>query len=109
MSDFASHLDALAQRILEALQAPPRAHGAPTAWELKLELKASLAQIYLALGILLRDGRVRVVPEGLSYRVHLVSKSSPRPAADIVIHPPSRASEDALAAVPAAETASPKT
>ena len=66
MSDFATQLDSIAERILAELEA---AGQAKTAWELKLRLKIPLSELYLALGRLERDGCIHIAPEGLSYRV----------------------------------------
>jgi hypothetical protein len=77
MSDFNQYLESLARQILELL--PKNAQQtAPTAWELKLKLQVSLTQLYLALGMLIHEGCVTVVPEGLTYRIHLAAPAAQR-------------------------------
>ncbi len=70
---FDAQLTELSRRLLEVL----RSSGAqaPTAWELRLKLKAPLAHVYMALGRLMAEGAVEVSPEGLGYRVSCPSPS----------------------------------
>ena len=67
MSDFDSLIEALSGKIARALEEPSA--GSVTAWELKMRLHVPLSQLYLALGALQQKGRLRVAPEGLTYRI----------------------------------------
>ena len=63
--EFSAHIQALSRRILDTLS--PSAPA--TAWELKLKLKVSQSHLQLALGMLMQEGKVRVTPADLTYRV----------------------------------------
>lgn len=67
MSEFSEQIDSLVEQIKQSLEQQPEG---TTAWDLKLRLKAPLSQIYIALGMLLKDGRIRMIPEQLTYRIH---------------------------------------
>ena len=82
-SEFKETIERTAERVLKALaenpQSPAPSAGAPegrTAWDLKLELKVPNALIFLALGALVRDGRIELEPEGLTYRIHHHAKAT---------------------------------
>ena len=68
MADAAENrraLEALAGRVLESLTKPGNSRGR-TAWELKMELKASHTSIATALGMLLERGAVSLTPHELT-------------------------------------------
>ena len=99
MSDFGEGLESIAGRVVEMLERLP-AEDSVTAWDLKLKLKVGLSPLYMALGFLQERGRIRIIPDGLTYRIHLatVSKTT-QPIVGIPIQ----------IAVPGAEPASSKT
>lgn len=66
MSEFSEQINVLSNQITQYLE---QQTAGTTAWDLKLQLKAPLSQIYLALGTLLKDNRIRITPEQLTYRI----------------------------------------
>ena len=97
MSDFPNQIDALAGRVLKELKPDAPA----TAWEMKLKLKVPLSVLYMALGQLMKDELVRVAPEGLSYRIHLLPKQS----ADVPLIVPNLTAAELPSDAPNAEVA----
>ena len=68
MSELGPEIDLLASRALEILERLP-AGDSITAWELKFKAKAQLSPLYMALGVLLERGKIRVQQDGLNYRI----------------------------------------
>ncbi|MDE2293538.1 MAG: hypothetical protein KGL53_15765 [Elusimicrobia bacterium] len=63
--DYRAELETLAARALEVLRRPGNA-GGRTAWELKMELKASHTAVFAALGMLLERKAVSLAPQDLT-------------------------------------------
>lgn len=40
-----------------------------TSWQIKVALRISSSLMYLALGVLLSEGKITVEPEGLNYKI----------------------------------------
>ena len=76
MSEFTQDLDSIAAKVLETIEAF-HPEDSVTAWDLKLKLKVALSPLYMTLGVLQERGRVRIVPDGLTYRVHPTANSRP--------------------------------
>lgn len=79
LHDLNPQIEAIARQITEAAAAAGR--SGVTVWELKLRLKTPLARLYMAVGLLSKEGAVRVAPEQLTYRVHAVEPSTGREGA----------------------------
>ncbi|MFA5161215.1 MAG: hypothetical protein WC421_03130 [Elusimicrobiales bacterium] len=58
-------LSELAERILRAVPAD----GEITSWEIKNKLHISSSMLYLALGRLSAENKIRIMPDQLNYRI----------------------------------------
>ena len=81
MSDFDQSVRQTAERILAAVEAAPLSGNVKglTAWDLKLELKVSNSALFLALGWLVRDGKVSLEPHDFTFKVALTAHATPTP------------------------------
>ena len=79
MSEFPQELESLAGKVTEFLE---KLHpdDSVTAWDLKFKLKTALSPLYMALGILQDQGRIRITQDGLNYRVQLTASRKPTQA-----------------------------
>lgn len=99
MTGFTQELEAIAGKASELLDRLPSG-GSVTAWDMKLRLKIALSPLYMALGLLQERGRIRIVPDGLTYRVHPAGATRPaKPVVGIPIEIPAPAGEQAASKV----------
>ena len=71
--EFQTSVRATSEGVLAAL----KAEGPKTAWDLKIEMKASHTLLHLALGLLMAEGRVVLKPEGYTYLVEPAAPTVP--------------------------------
>lgn len=45
-----------------------------TSWEIKIHFKIPSSILYLALGILLANGKIKLIPENLIYKIQLIKE-----------------------------------
>lgn len=64
-------------RIEEYLQGKPEV----SSWQLKLALQLSSSVLYLALGTLHQQGKIRLEADGINYQVSLPKPDLPSPSA----------------------------
>ena len=62
------NLEETAQKILTYLEK----HENLSSWQLKTALPLQLSEVYLALGFLCAQGKIKTEPQGLNYKVTLV-------------------------------------
>jgi len=62
---FEETLTELSERVLRSL--PP--DGEITSWEIKNKLHISSSMLYLALGRLSAENKIRIIPDQLNYRI----------------------------------------
>ncbi|MDD2774264.1 MAG: hypothetical protein PHP45_11295 [Elusimicrobiales bacterium] len=67
---FEETLKTLADRILRVVPQD----GEITSWEIRNKLHISSSMLYLALGRLAAENKVRIIPEQLNYRIVLFPK-----------------------------------
>jgi len=68
---FEETLSELSERVLRSLPQD----GEITSWEIKNKLHISSSMLYLALGRLSAENKIRIIPEQLNYRVLLSEKT----------------------------------
>lgn len=91
MSDLQSQVESLAKEAMDIIESASSQPDGITAWDLKFRLKTTLSRLYLALGLLCRDGSIRISAEGLTYRVRSAKRTQPasqsheRPAHESVL------------------------
>ncbi|WP_424244022.1 hypothetical protein Dip510_001208 [Elusimicrobium posterum] len=59
----------ISSKILETLQSDA---SVTTAWQVKLRLKISSSILYMALGMLMAEGKIAVLQQGLDYKISLL-------------------------------------
>lgn len=69
MSEFRDLVYHTADRVVQALDSASGNGSGRTAWDLKLELKTPAPLLYMALGVLVREGQIELEPHELTYRV----------------------------------------
>lgn len=67
MTPLQENLQAACGRMIEYLQEKKEA----TSWQLKLALHLSSSVLYLALGVLLQQGKIRLEADDINYKVSL--------------------------------------
>lgn len=65
--DFLEIVEKNAAKVLELLQSS----SVLSSWDIKLKLKLSASQLYMALGYLIANKKIFVYPEELNYKVKL--------------------------------------
>jgi hypothetical protein len=77
MSDLAQDLEYIAIKITEIVDGFG-ADESISAWDLKLKLRVGLSPLYMALGMLKERGQIRILPDGLTFRIQTggIPKSS---------------------------------
>lgn len=96
---FSQEIESIALKVSEIIEGFPPENSI-TAWDLKLKLKIGLSPLYIALGLLQERGRIRITPDGLTYRIQpATALRATQPVVGIPIQ----------ISVPSGESASPKT
>ncbi len=75
MTPLQETLQAACGRMMEYLQEKREA----TSWQLKLALQLSSSVLYLSLGILSEQGKIRLEADGINYKVSLPQPDIPQP------------------------------
>lgn len=65
MNPLQENLQAACGRMIEYLQS----HKEVTSWQLKLALHLSSSMLYMALGVLYNQGKIRLEADGINYKV----------------------------------------
>jgi hypothetical protein len=80
-NEFTQELEIIAGKVTGVIEGF-RPEDSITVWDLKLKLKVGLSPLYMALGLLQERGRIRLSPDGLTYRVQ--STAEPKPSQPVV-------------------------
>lgn len=75
MTPLQETLQAACGRMMEYLQEKRET----TSWQLKLALQLSSSVLYLSLGVLSEQGKIRLEADGINYKVSLPQPDIPQP------------------------------
>lgn len=62
---FKENVEAAAARIMDFLKDKEEA----TSWQIKISLQLSSSLMFMALGLLAKDGKITIEPDGLNYKI----------------------------------------
>ncbi len=62
---FKENIDNVAARIYDFIKDKPET----TSWQIKLALNISSSVMFLALGVLMQNGKITVDPDGINYKI----------------------------------------
>jgi len=62
---FKEHVEAAAARIMDYLKDKEEANS----WQIKISLQLSGSLMFMALGLLAKEGKILVEPDGLNYKI----------------------------------------
>lgn len=71
-TNFNATVKETAEKIMSVLNE----HNQLTSWDIKMNLKISSSLLYLALGYLVKENKITIIPKGLIYQIEKISSTS---------------------------------